>query len=599
MDFKTIFDQLGAHYNAERFERITRKIYELEKRICHDDFDASTAYVAEELRNAGFVDVERIEHPADGVSCVNDSVMPEAWNLDGRAYLKVVSPWQDDERIIADTDEVPYAALTWSGATPDCGCTGELIEYDPENISSVAGKWVLYNGLPTGRINQPLLKAGALGIVATDFEQGWHNPDSTRWMNGQGTWGWYPLKGEKRLPIFAITARRALALKNELKAGHKVVLEGLLKARISDGVIYTVTGVIPGESKEEYGLLAHMYEPFLSDDCSGVAAGIEIGRMIKEAGFKLKKSLRVVFSFEHYGFVFYLAKHKHNLRAAMNMDMLATTMYRDLGIPLEWRMSTLGTPFFGDMLMLEILKKITPQMRIDCVAGNLSDDTIGGESSYNVPTNWLFVNNDPSPLHHSSAPIFADVDWVLAEKVSKMVATFAVFLLSAEKSDYMQLKPALVSWAHEKASDYANDTAYQRKVRCDFAEGQLASVNAWMPEVFTQDEIREAFADIRLPNDELPVVTENEKTASRMFVTRIEPGTPWSLNKIPYAERDYCNGRINKVYYTLLDGSRSLLEAVRMTDAISNSKTSDASLKCVINFMNYLERYGYVKIENK
>ena len=60
MDFRTIFDQLGAHYNAERFERITRKIYDLEKRICHDDFDASTAYVAEELRNAGFVDVERI-----------------------------------------------------------------------------------------------------------------------------------------------------------------------------------------------------------------------------------------------------------------------------------------------------------------------------------------------------------------------------------------------------------------------------------------------------------------------------------------------------------------------------------------------------------
>lgn len=597
MDFKQIFEQLGASWRADVFEQNTRRIYELERRICHDDFDASTAFIAEELRKAGFSDVERIEHPADGVTYVNDSIMPEAWNLDGRAYLKVVSPWNENERIIADTDEVPYAALTWSGATPDSGSVGELVEYDPEHLEKVAGKWVLFNGLPTGRINQPLAKAGALGIVATDFEQGWHNPDSTRWMNGQGTWGWYYVKGEPRIPIFAITARRALALKNELKAGHKVVLEGLLKARISDGVIYTVTGVIPGESKEEYGLLAHMYEPFLSDDCSGVAASIEIGRMIKNSGLKLKKSLRVVFSFEHYGFAFYMAKCKHNMRAAMNMDMLATTMYRDLGFPLQWRMSTISLPFFGDLLMPEIIRQCSPGMRLDCVPGNLSDDTIGGESSYNVPTNWLFVENEPSPLHHSSAPIFGDVDWVLAKEVGTLVATFAAFLMSADAGDYQALKPALCSFAKEKASDYKDDTPYQRKVRCDFAAGQLASTNAWQEGVFSDEEIADLLKDIRLENAELAAVTENEKAAAALFVERIEPGTPWSLAKIPYAERDYCGGRINKVYYTLLDGSRSLLEAVRMCDAIFRVHTSEESLGNVIRFMHYLARYGYVKIK--
>ena len=599
MKFNELYTQLAPLFDADRFERITRRIYELEKRICHDDFDQSTAYVVEELRNAGFTNVERIEHPADGVSCVNDSVMPEAWNLEGRAYLQVTTPWNENERIIADTDEIPYAALTWSGATPDEGSTGELIEYDPAHPEKAAGKWVLYNGLPTGRINQPLVKAGALGIVATDFEQGWHNPDSTRWMNGQGTWGWYYLKGEKRIPIFAITARRALALKNELKAGHKVELKGVLKARISDGKIYTVTGVIPGESSEEYGMLAHMYEPFLSDDCSGVAAGIEIGRMIKESGLKLKKSLRVVFSFEHYGFIFYLARHKHNLKAALNMDMLATTMYRDLGIPLEWRLSTISLPFFGDLLMLDLLKKMAPELRLDCCPGNLSDDTIGGESSYNVPTNWLFVNNDPSPLHHSSAPIFADVDWDLAAKTSKLIAVFIAFLLEGSSDDCRAIKNDLISIALEKASDYSDDTPYQRKVRCDFAVGQLASVNDWFPGVFADGEIAALVEPIRLPEANLSVQTVNEKAAASMFVTRIEPGTPWSLNKIPYAERDYCNGRINKVYYTLLDGSRSLLESIRMCDAIFRENTSEESLGNVIRFMYYLERYGYVKISKK
>ena len=182
MDLKKLYKQFAGIWSAADFEANTRKLYELEKRVCHDDFDRSTAWVADTMRNAGFEHVERIAHAADGETTVCDATMPEAWNLEGRAVLKVVSPWPEGERIIADTDEIAYAAATWCGPTPDEGSEGELILFDPAHPEKARGKWVLCETLPNGVINQPLARAGALGIVVTDFEQGWRDPDSTRWM---------------------------------------------------------------------------------------------------------------------------------------------------------------------------------------------------------------------------------------------------------------------------------------------------------------------------------------------------------------------------------------------------------------------------------
>jgi len=121
----------------------------------------------------------------------------------------------------------------------------------------------------------------------------------------------------------------------------------------------------------------------------------------------------------------------------------------------------------------------------------------------------------------------------------------------------------------------------------------------WMPGVITDDEAEKQIASCRLPDDELPIITDNEKTAAGMIITRFEPGTTWCLNKVPYAERSYCGGRINKLYYSYLDGKVNLLEAIRMADVGLARNTSDEEISKVIDFMRYLEKYGYLAIENK
>jgi len=596
MDFRSLYDKLGAIYSAADFKANTEKLYELEKRVCHRDFDRSTAWIAETMRKAGFEKVERIAHAADGETAAFDAVMPEAWDLEGRAVLKVVSPWNEAERIVADSDEIACAAATWCGATPDEGSTGALAFFDPEHPEKARGKWVFYETMPRGAMIQDLARAGALGIVATDFEQGWRDPDSTRWMNGQGQWGWYYVKGDLRLPIFVVTARRGMMLRTELLNGREVMLHGVLKARIGKGEIYTVTGVIPGESEEEYAIFAHMYEPFYSDDASGVAAGIEIGRMLKNAGLKLRKSLRVVFSMEHYGFLAYLAQGTHHIRAAMNMDMLATTMYRELGFPLHWRMSTASLPFFGDMLMLKILEECEPGLRIDSYPGNLSDDTMAGEPLLGIPTNWLYVENTPSPLHHSSNRIFFDVDWELAGKVSRLVGVFAAFLLTAERGDYEALLGDFRRLARGQIERYPDDPPFARKVHCDFAVGKLLSVNCWMPDLLTAGAAEAAVSDLRLPGAEATPRTPNEKVAAQMVLRRIDGGTPWSLAKVPYRERIDFGRPVTPLEFSLMDGRRTLLEILRINDAVFHTRTSEEHIGRIVEYLRYLADYGYFDV---
>ena len=597
MDFTALYRRLGAAFSPTDYEADTRRIYELEKRVCHQDFAVSTAWLADRLRAEGFSDVERIAHRCDGVTAAYDAIMPQAWDLDGRATLDIVSPWPEGERRIADSDEIAYSAATWSGPTPEGGATGEAVFWDPEHPEKARGKWVLVDGMPKGAVNQPIARAGALGIVATDFAQGWRDPDSTHWMNGQGQWGWYYVKEDLRIPIFVITARRAMKVWTEVKNGRPVRLKGVLPARISDGSIYTVTARIPGESEEEYGIFAHLYEPFLSDDASGVAAGIQIGRMLKNSGLRLKKSLRVVFSMEHYGFMAYLALKRHHLRAAMNMDMLSTTMCRELGFPLQWRLSAPCLPFFGDLLMRRILELCAPDLRIDEMPATLSDDTMGGEPLLGVPTNWLFVENEPSPFHHSSNPIFNDVDWDLGRRVATLDAAFAAFLLTATPADYAELLPDLKRLATVRLERYRDEEPWRRNARCDFATGQLRSVNDWCPGAIADDEAEAAVAAWRLPDEPPAPLAENERIAAQMVVQRLVPGTPWSLANIPYEKRSYCGrGRINRIYYTLLDGRRTLLEALRIADASLGTHADDDAIGDVIRFLRLLAQYGYVRI---
>ena len=88
----------------------------------------------------------------------------------------------------------------------------------------------------------------------------------------------------------------------------------------------------------------------------GFAGSVEIGRLLKEleqlGKFRLKRSLRAVFTMERYGFFAYLSdpKRAKKIFAAQNMDGFCSKTYSIGGMPLSFFMSPVCNPFFGDVL---------------------------------------------------------------------------------------------------------------------------------------------------------------------------------------------------------------------------------------------------------
>ena len=293
-NIRSVFDSAMA-------KRCTEELYAYEKRCSHSDFADGAAYCCRALRDAGFEQVELIEHQADGITSAFDCTMPPAWELEKRSFLRI----DGEDTILADSDKIPFAVSPWSAPTPPEGITAELTAVKAGDDADVRNKWVLLvisdGKNPQGEFLEQLRQKGAVGVVAVDFLSGKDYPDSLRWFNGTGRFGWYPIAGDKRLPLFSISGDTARMLLKRLET-EKISLHGVMNTRIYSGKIYTVTGVIPGKSAHEYALFSHIYEPFAADNAIGFGAICAIGKALKECYGTLERTLRVVFSMERYGF---------------------------------------------------------------------------------------------------------------------------------------------------------------------------------------------------------------------------------------------------------------------------------------------------------
>ena len=225
--------------------------------------------------------------------------------------------------------------------------------------------------------------------------------------------------------------------------------------------------------------------------------------------------------------------------------------------------------------------------------GTLSDDTFGGEPSIGIPTNWLWADVDP--FHHFSDPVFNDVDWELGNRLIPLISVYAAVLLGSTFEQWQKLLPELKRIAVLPLA-FAQDTAAVRKVKCDFAAEQLRSLEKWVPGLDSSAE--QAVCYFRKTFCEIPPENPAEEEAALLYFKRLTPGMPWSLVRVPYPEKRALN--INHTQYALLDGTRSLLETIRIAhNAGMMAKLSEEGLKRLLNELYYLEKYGYLSCIKK
>ena len=621
LNHQSLFELLQKNLQTESFFQNAFMLNSWEKNSCYRDFEASAKFCTQALKKAGFSDVRSIAHVCDGVRSAMDHTMPQAWDRSGRCTLKIISPGiPDEKRLLCDSDRHPLEAGIWSPSTPPEGLTGEIVNGDEldENSTAVAGKFVYSSEPPKNKRLRAWSHAGALGLICSKMEAKDVAPDELCWMNGAGHYGWYYSRDDKRIPIFVLTPRRAEFLMSLLKKGPVTVC-GVMNTRIYDGTIRTVTGRIPGESPEELLLIAHIYEPFVADDAVGFAGCVEIGRLLKqlsdEGKLRLKRSLLVVFTMERYGLYAFFSNRKRtaNIFAAQNLDAFCSKTYRIGRMPLNFFMSPVCNPFFGDVLQKKLLDTLLPDLKYIQRHSVLHDDSLGGDPHLDIPTLW--IEGGTGIYHHTTSEAFNEIDEELAPPLLALLATYTAEMLSLDVAELRKkVTPYILDFYRERVQEVrkafcqgvidAREAGYRLYLARHFAEGRLRSFNKLQKDLVRESYIQTAVTPVAAewtpPAAPMPDLSPMEARADNMVLQRRQWACmPFSLSRVPLEERKFWPQATNRLLLPLSDGHRSLLEALRMqryTENIPVKPFMKEELKGYIDFFEYLAKYGYVKI---
>ena len=583
-------------FDIETVKLLTGELWELEKGCSYADFPAVAEYCREALIRSGFENVEILEHRADGASTSFDCTMPPAWDICGRSFLQIAG----ENTILADTAQIPYAAAPWSAPTPPGGVTGQLIALAPGETADVSGKWVLLTikdgSNPRGIHLQQLYRQGAVGVAVMEEKSGSDYPDAVRWFNGTGQFGWYPVSGEPRLPVFALSGAVGKMLLSRLEAGE-VVLHGVMNTRIYSGRIFTITGVIPGKSTAEYALFSHIYEPFAADNSLGFGAICAIGNALRQSCGTPRKTLRAVFSMELYGFAAFLADSSRASRiaGALNMDAVNHRKQR----LLRFSNSPLAMPWFGDWVLPAILNDPRTGTKFITTPGTLSDDTFAGDPLCGgIPVNWCM--NPSGSAHHCGCADF-EPDWQWAAEELPLFAAAIEKMVQITPQDAAMF-PAMAVTDFGQQSEIISNMPVSRREK-------VLLLETWYQYLLGRLTSAEKYCETRLDKSELEkirtaaisavsgsaefAVSVIEKQAAAVIPVRLK-ATAFSLADIPLDVRK--SFRVSRLLYSLFDGRKNLLEAIRITDWLTGTRSDDDAIKKELDTLKYLVEYGYITL---
>lgn len=615
--------------DMDYIKKHTFALYEIERATSNCDNKKAADYISNLMEEAGFSNIDCYTIPCDGKTTYDDCTMPQAWDRTGRSTLEVVSGNVDKEdEILADTDIELLNAAIWSPPTPPEGITGELISFNSlkdNDYSIFAGKIVLCDFSPIGKVREQLANAGALGLVSYVGATLETNPNDVRWMNGVGHSGWYYVKEDKQLWNFSITPKRGKMLEDKLASGEQIILKAVMNTKVYDGSTYTVTGVIPGESSEELAFFGHMYEPFLGDNSAGIILAIAIAKALNDLATsgaipKLEKSIRVVFGMERYGFSEYFSHEKNTKKiiAAMNMDSVCHASLKFAGVPLQMRHSTVTAPFFAEAILTNYLKKYYPDLTYQEAAGCLSDDTFCADPTYNVPCGWLFTPPAEN-LHHNTGDVFGAIDWQVTECIFNVITAYYIEIATLKDGNNVKslVKKVIKKVKEDAINDFkklekmlANDqlNSYAVNVIGEYLTNyhvkRVTAINKLVKKAVKSSDIKDKISSLRkkyAPSSlklDIYELTNIQLRMAYMTVSRINNvSLLMSLIRVPIEERTSFEVLPSNLLCALLDGKRNLYAAYVISKFILGEDIDSNECTTLVANIKKLATYGYYDIQ--
>jgi len=617
--------RIKKEFDLSRWQNLALKIFNIESRFCYSDFEKSAKLCWQELKDAGAKDVELIELKADGGTTYGDFIMPQAWDYE-YGFLYIKEPDKFNGKILADTKHHPFHIAN------RCGDIEETIldVVDIRNIKKykdLSKNFVFCGNIPPRECRNEIEKTGALGIISS-YSGAPEKRDGVYWINGWAkNSGWYQTKEDRKMVCFSIKPEDGEFLQKLLDKENVKVCASV-KSKRYNGKIYSITGLIPGKTKKEIAFLAHLYEPMITDNATGVAGLIEICRVINEL-IKSKKfipdvGIRFLFSMERYGMAQFFEK-KHNVIYAFNVDGITPDIVKSGRMRITLYGSHFTNPFFGDYLFEKLLEKTFPSnLPWKKERAMFEDDTFISDKSTNIPT--MYFISHPGKFHHNSADPEI-VNWNLGKEILCSLATYVCTLFSNQKrKKYLNVVNTSVKEEFYKYISYLNlkiaenpekFTQQGIKERINYISCYLKdkylSVKIFgdKPEEKILKEIdkivRKTITDITKKFDKEiskkeVLLSREDKKSENIVITWRKPVFIFSLAEIPHKERisppEEFYSVINRV-----DGKKDMYQIFKEISSerefYGMNEISEAEKKSLIKYIQYLSNYNYLKFYYK
>lgn len=602
---KRLVKNIAGEFSGERAKQYVAGIIQHHRIQASPGYRRAAEYVSGLLSSYGVKNLIR-RFPADGKKYYWTFQSFPAWEVKA-ATLDLIEP---EQRRLCDFATCPTSLIQRSAPTGPKEVELVLLEdgTEPEDYKgkNVKGKIVLSKGNP-GRVFELAVGVhGALGLVtdiiwdAPPIRGRYDLPNARQYLGvfgdtgGLKTFGFViPVKEGERL--------REL-VREQSKKGRKVMVRAEVKTRLYSGFFDVVDAFIPGKTKEEVLLVAHLChaQPSANDNASGSACLLEIARtlqqMLKDGRLsRPQRGIRFLWVPEFSGTYAYLATIPETMKraiAGLNLDMVGQNQEL-CGSSMLIESPPLATPSYTAELLRRIRDEIIPEAPSHSGQGGYAlfryaDTTHSGGSDHAIlsdPTVGIpspMIIQWPDRYYHTSEDTLDKVDPKSLQRVGTMAASYAWFLADTGKKGakwlaeelVAQMQIELVRICRQKLTEFAEadgidiaaicrfetrqETRLEQKLRALDSVKRLAHIGPELENL--KDDLREAFDRemrkfaIACPYDRHDRNLEGlrnkwEREAAKLVPVRLYTGpvqTRGAMKRVSRAEREWFYQFMNK-----------------------------------------------------
>jgi len=480
MEISSLISLIRAEYSGPAAKEYVAQLSRFHRMQASPGFRQAAEWCRAELEQAG-VKVEVLSFPAEEKTWWWSAQSFQEWDCTS-ATLHLIEP-QDEAQKLCDYRECKLSLIQHSAAFN--GEAEVVVLEDGEKQEEyegldVAGKIVLTRG-DLERVRQLAVEErGAVGIL---FDGMRSFPPVREWGDladeRQYTSFWWTPQA-KRCFGFVLTPRQGQKLRQLAREGKQVRVRAQVEARLYDGSLEVVSGLIPGDSDEEVLLVAHLChpQPSANDNASGAGALLEAARTLQALieGGKLPRplrSIRFLWVPEMTGTYAYLSSHEDRIPhmvAGLNLDMVGQNQALcGSSFLIEFPPQALAS--FVGPLLARLREEFFDEGKAWGGTGGYalfrhaiipfsggSDHYILSDPTVGVPAPMLI--QWPDRFYHTTADTLEKVDPHMLHVVGSLAAAYAYWLAAAGEAE--------VTWlGHEMAARFRAELGREAQERAE------------------------------------------------------------------------------------------------------------------------------------